>query len=208
MRRDGTVLHGRAGPFWDAGAGRAPRPRAAATLGLEVLDVDVDQDTVELAFTATDDFTTPRGDVLEGFLAAMFHDTVGPALIATLGLASSSRRSSSGLSAMAAAEAALRRVREHPRPRPLEDDESAAPKAPGADPHARQHRPEAPGGRRSGIQARFGERALALVRGYKRDLDRNETALRAIQQELARRGYQLTETRILDLLIWSAAAST
>jgi Family of unknown function (DUF6308) len=54
-----------------------------------------------------------------------------------------------------------------------------------------------------GAQAAFGERALGLVRGYKRDLDRNRAAVRALQRELARRGYSLTEVRILDLLIWS-----
>jgi hypothetical protein len=57
-----------------------------------------------------------------------------------------------------------------------------------------------------GAQAPFGERALALVRGYKRDLDRNRTAVRAIRQELGRRGYSITEVRILDLLIWSVEA--
>jgi hypothetical protein len=55
-----------------------------------------------------------------------------------------------------------------------------------------------------GVQAPFGERALGLVRGYKRDLDRNRTAVRAVRQELARRGFEVTEVRILDLLIWSA----
>ena len=55
-----------------------------------------------------------------------------------------------------------------------------------------------------GTRAPFVERALALVRGYKRDLDRNRTALRAARQELARRDHRLTETRILDLLIWSS----
>jgi hypothetical protein len=54
-----------------------------------------------------------------------------------------------------------------------------------------------------GLRAPFGERALELVRGYKRDLDRNRAAMRAIRQELARLGYGLTEVRILDLLIWS-----
>jgi hypothetical protein len=54
-----------------------------------------------------------------------------------------------------------------------------------------------------GPDAPFGERALALVRGYKRDLDRNRAAMRAIRQELASRDYVLTEVRILDLLIWS-----
>jgi len=56
-----------------------------------------------------------------------------------------------------------------------------------------------------GSQAPFGERALGLVRGYKRDLDRNRAAVRAIRRELAKRGYELSEVRILDLLIWSAA---
>ena len=43
----------------------------------------------------------------------------------------------------------------------------------------------------------------SLVAGYKRDLDRNLAAMRAVRRELARRGYGLTEVRILDLLIWS-----
>ena len=54
----------------------------------------------------------------------------------------------------------------------------------------------------------FGERATALVRSYKRDLDRNRTVLHEIQQELASRSYRLTEVRILDLLIWSTGAAT
>jgi len=58
-----------------------------------------------------------------------------------------------------------------------------------------------------GPQAPIGERALGLVRGYKRDLDRNRAAVRAVRQELARRNYQLTEVRILDLLIWSVHAA-
>src|SRR5436190_14494196 len=49
--------------------------------------------------------------------------------------------------------------------------------------------------------ATFGERATALVRGYKRDLDRNRSALQQLQRELGSRGYSLTEVRILDLLI-------
>jgi hypothetical protein len=57
-----------------------------------------------------------------------------------------------------------------------------------------------------GAEAPFAERALALVRGYQRDLDRNQLALRAVRQELAGRGYGLTEVRILDLLILSAAS--
>jgi hypothetical protein len=50
----------------------------------------------------------------------------------------------------------------------------------------------------------FGERATGLVGSYKEDLDRNGPALRRIQEELADRGYERTEVRILDLLIWSA----
>jgi hypothetical protein len=55
-----------------------------------------------------------------------------------------------------------------------------------------------------GARAPFGERALGLVRGYKQDLDRNRGSMRAIREELARRGRPLTEVRILDLLIWAA----
>ena len=58
-----------------------------------------------------------------------------------------------------------------------------------------------------GPQARFGERAIGLVRGYKRDLDGNWAPLGAARQELAARNYQLTEVRILDLLILSVEAA-
>jgi hypothetical protein len=54
----------------------------------------------------------------------------------------------------------------------------------------------------------FGERATALVRSYKRDLDRNRAVLHEIHQELASRTYRLTEVRILDLVIWSVSAAT
>jgi hypothetical protein len=57
------------------------------------------------------------------------------------------------------------------------------------------------------VEGSFGVRAVALVRSYKRDLDRNRSALQEIQQELASRGYRLTEVRILDLLIWSVSAT-
>ena len=75
----------RRGPFWDGVGGRAPMPRAARTLGLEFLAADPEQGTIELAFTATEDFTNPVGNVLGAFLSAMLYDTVGPALLATLG---------------------------------------------------------------------------------------------------------------------------
>jgi Family of unknown function (DUF6308) len=57
------------------------------------------------------------------------------------------------------------------------------------------------------LPASFGERATALVHSYKQDLDRNRSALREIQRELARRMYRLTEVRILDLLIWSLSTA-
>jgi uncharacterized protein (TIGR00369 family) len=77
-------VSGRSGPFWDAVEGRAPVPQAAATLGLEFIDADVEGGTIELAFTATEAFTNPSGNVLGAFSAAMLYDTVGPALLATL----------------------------------------------------------------------------------------------------------------------------
>jgi Family of unknown function (DUF6308) len=49
----------------------------------------------------------------------------------------------------------------------------------------------------------FAERATALVRSYKQDLDRNRTVLRELREELARREHRITEVRILDLVIWS-----
>ena len=58
--------------------------------------------------------------------------------------------------------------------------------------------------RGAGLPESFGERAIALVRGYKDDLDRNRSAIVELKRELAHRGYELTEVRILDLLIWSA----
>jgi hypothetical protein len=59
-----------------------------------------------------------------------------------------------------------------------------------------------------GVHALFGERAVGLVRAYKRDLDRNRAALRALRRELRRRGHDATEVRILDALIWSAAVDS
>lgn len=57
-----------------------------------------------------------------------------------------------------------------------------------------------------GTQAPFGERALALVRGYKSDLDRNRAALSTIRRQLGQ-GRELSEVRILDLLIWADQVS-
>ncbi|HET6952888.1 MAG TPA: hotdog fold thioesterase [Acidimicrobiales bacterium] len=75
----------RTGPFWDVMAGRAPGPPAAATLGWELRAVDPDRGTIEVGYAATEAFTNPMGNVQGGFLAAMLDDTLGPALVATLG---------------------------------------------------------------------------------------------------------------------------
>jgi uncharacterized protein DUF6308 len=58
-----------------------------------------------------------------------------------------------------------------------------------------------------GSSGSFGERATALVRSYKRDLDRNRSVLHEIRRELASREHSLTEVRILDLMIWSVSAA-
>jgi hypothetical protein len=58
-----------------------------------------------------------------------------------------------------------------------------------------------------GAQAPFAERALGLVRGYQRDLDRNWGPVQAVRHDLASRGHGLTEVRILDLLILSTQAA-
>ena len=55
------------------------------TLGFELMAVDPDAGTIEVAFTATDRFLNPIGGVQGGFLAAMLDETLGPALVATLG---------------------------------------------------------------------------------------------------------------------------
>jgi hypothetical protein len=55
--------------------------------------------------------------------------------------------------------------------------------------------------------ASFGERATALVRSYKGELDGNRTALSEIRRQLTRRGHHLTEVRILDIAIWCVPPS-
>ena len=75
----------RVGPFWDVMEGRADPPPAAELLGWELRSVDADAGTIEAAFTATERFLNPAGVVQGGLLAAMLDDTLGPALVATLG---------------------------------------------------------------------------------------------------------------------------
>jgi uncharacterized protein (TIGR00369 family) len=79
-----TSMTKRSGLFWDAVEGRAPMPRAAATLGLRFISADVEAGAMEVEFNATDAFTNPTGNVLGAFLAAMLYDTIGPTLLATL----------------------------------------------------------------------------------------------------------------------------
>lgn len=75
----------REGPLWDVIEGRAGAPPAAALLGWELVSVDPDAGTIEVAFTASDQFLNPVGVIQGGFLTAMLDDTLGPALVATLG---------------------------------------------------------------------------------------------------------------------------
>jgi uncharacterized protein (TIGR00369 family) len=74
----------RQGPFWDVMEGRADPPPAAELLGWKLVEVDPDLGTIEVSFTATEQFLNPAGAVQGGFLAAMLDDTLGPALVATL----------------------------------------------------------------------------------------------------------------------------
>jgi hypothetical protein len=53
-----------------------------------------------------------------------------------------------------------------------------------------------------------GEVATALTRGYKVDLDHNLETIRAVQRQLAERGYVLSECRILDLFTWAYTGAT
>ena len=75
----------REGPFWDVMEGRVAPPPAAVTLGWELVAVDPEAGTIEVGFVATEAFLNPVGVVQGGFLAAMLDDTLGPALVATLG---------------------------------------------------------------------------------------------------------------------------
>jgi uncharacterized protein (TIGR00369 family) len=73
------------GPFWDVVEGRAEAPPVAQLLGFRLVAVDPAAGTIDVAFTASDQFLNPVGHVQGGMLAAMLDDTMGPALVATLG---------------------------------------------------------------------------------------------------------------------------
>ncbi len=70
--------------FWKVQEGDLPPPKAAETLGIKILNVDVNEGSIEVSFEAIEAFTNPAGNVQGGFLAAMLDDTMGPALAATL----------------------------------------------------------------------------------------------------------------------------
>jgi uncharacterized protein (TIGR00369 family) len=65
--------------------GRAGPPPAAELLGWKLVEIDPDAGTIEVTFEATEQFLNPAGTIQGGFLAAMLDDTLGPALVATLG---------------------------------------------------------------------------------------------------------------------------
>lgn len=73
------------GPFWDVVEGRAEPPPVAQLLGFRLVRVAPEDGTIEVEFTATAQFLNPAGHVQGGMLAAMLDDTMGPALVATLG---------------------------------------------------------------------------------------------------------------------------
>ena len=74
----------REGLFWDVMEGRVAPPPAADLLGWELVSVDPEAGTIEVAFTATEQFLNPVGVIQGGLLAAMLDDTLGPALVAML----------------------------------------------------------------------------------------------------------------------------
>jgi uncharacterized protein (TIGR00369 family) len=74
----------RQGPFRDVIEGRREPPPCAVLLGWELESVDPDAGTIELSFTAREEFLNLAGQIQGGFLAAMLDATLGPALVATL----------------------------------------------------------------------------------------------------------------------------
>jgi uncharacterized protein (TIGR00369 family) len=71
--------------FWDVMNGLADPPPISALLGFELRSIDPEAMTIEVGFTARPEFCNPVGDIQGGILCAMLDDTLGPALVATLG---------------------------------------------------------------------------------------------------------------------------
>jgi uncharacterized protein (TIGR00369 family) len=59
-----------------------PMPPVARTLGWTLRAIDPEAGTIEVGFTASEEFTNPTGAVQGGFVAAMLDDTMGPAVFA------------------------------------------------------------------------------------------------------------------------------
>ena len=75
----------REGYFWDIMFGRKPPPPAGALLGFRLLEADPEQQRIRIEFQARPEFVNPVGNIQGGFLAAMLDDTLGPAVVQTLG---------------------------------------------------------------------------------------------------------------------------
>lgn len=65
------------GPFWDVMEGRAAPPPAATLLGWELVAIDPEAGTIEVAFTAREQFLNPVGAIQGGFLAGELLDDSG-----------------------------------------------------------------------------------------------------------------------------------
>src|SRR5580700_1813127 len=74
-RRYGATMN-REGPFWDVMEGRAPLPPAAALLGWELISIDPDAGTIEVAYRADERFLNPVGVIQGGFLTAMLDEAM------------------------------------------------------------------------------------------------------------------------------------
>jgi uncharacterized protein (TIGR00369 family) len=77
-------VESREGPFWEFVEGRADPPPVARLLGFDLVAIDPEAGTIEVGFTAREEFLNPAGDVQGGILASMLDDTLGPCLVATL----------------------------------------------------------------------------------------------------------------------------
>jgi uncharacterized protein (TIGR00369 family) len=75
----------REGLFWEMIDGRKPAPPAGVLLGFRLLEADPQQQRIRIEFQARPEFVNPIGNIQGGFLAAMLDDTLGPAVVQTLG---------------------------------------------------------------------------------------------------------------------------
>lgn len=72
--------------FWKIHRGEVAPPPAADTLGFRIVEVDPEKGTIAVEFQASEGFVNPAGTIQGGFLAAMLDDTMGPCIVATLGV--------------------------------------------------------------------------------------------------------------------------